>query len=88
VVAALLPARAVPAVAIALRAGLASALENMWGGAAARRVSAAYVPLRHWVGAVGGARLGAEGARRLAVICCRGVSDKDAWQVRLGRGRG
>ncbi|GBF99951.1 hypothetical protein Rsub_12644 [Raphidocelis subcapitata] len=81
-VAALAGAAGAPRVAVALRAGLAAALEHMWGGSAARRVSAAYAPLRRWAGAVGPARLGAEGARRLAAICCRGAADRDAWQVR------
>ena len=83
--AALTPSAATPHVAVALRASLVSALEAMWGGAAAKQVSAAYTPLRQWVVAVGGARLGADGARRLGAICCRGAADRDAWQVRAGR---
>lgn len=82
VLASLAPMVQQPHVALALRAGLVAALEAMWGGATARRVSAAYTPLRQWVAAVGGERLGADGARRLAAICCRGAADKDAWQVR------
>jgi hypothetical protein len=82
VVAAMAPAGGAPRAAVALRAGLAAALEHMWGGSAARRVSAAYMPFQAWAAAVGGARLGAEGARRLAAICCRGAADRDAWQVR------
>jgi len=83
VVTAMAPSSHTPRVAVALRAGLAAALEHMWCGSTAKRVSAAYAPFQHWVAAVGGARLGAEGARRLAAICCRGVADKEAWQVRI-----
>ncbi|KAI8475936.1 MAG: hypothetical protein J3K34DRAFT_517093 [Monoraphidium minutum] len=82
VLSALAPAGAAPAVSVALRAGLAAALEHMWGGSAARRVAAAYTPMGPWAAAVGGAQMGAEGARRLACICCRGAVDKDVWQVR------
>lgn len=80
-IAALAPAGRGPPTSVALRAGLAAALEHMWAGSAARRVSAAYAPLAPWVAAVGGGQLGAEGARRLAAICCRGAADKEAWQV-------
>jgi hypothetical protein len=84
VVAALSPAASEPAASLVLRAGLAAAIEHMAGSSAARRVAAAYTPLRPWVMAVGGGCIGADDARRLAAICCRGAADKEQWQVRAG----